>query len=81
VRQYRVPALEKAMAILELLAQSDRELTATEIHQEVGIPKATAFMVLRQPQGAYEDAVSAIRLSVPVVLVREGEAHRVTRRS
>jgi len=46
VRQYRVPALEKAMAILELLAQSDRELTATEIHQEVGIPKATAFMVL-----------------------------------
>jgi len=46
VRQYRVPALEKAMAILELLAQSDRELTATEIHQDVGIPKATAFMVL-----------------------------------
>jgi drug/metabolite transporter superfamily protein YnfA len=41
----------------------------------------TAFMVLRQPQGAYEDAVSAIRLSVPVVLVQEGEAHRVTRRS
>lgn len=46
VRQYRVPALEKAMAILELLAQSDRELTATEIHQAVCIPKATAFMVL-----------------------------------
>lgn len=46
MRQYRVPALEKAMAILELLARSDRELTATEIHQEVGIPKATAFMVL-----------------------------------
>ena len=41
----------------------------------------TAFMVLRQPQGAYEDAVSSIRLSVPVVLVSEGEAHRVTRRS
>jgi DNA-binding IclR family transcriptional regulator len=46
VRQYRVPALEKAMAILDLLAKSERELTATEIHQEVGIPKATAFMVL-----------------------------------
>jgi DNA-binding IclR family transcriptional regulator len=46
VRQDRVPALEKAMAILDLLASSERELTATEIHQELGIPKATAFMVL-----------------------------------
>ena len=41
----------------------------------------TAFMVLRLPQGAYEDAVPANRPSVQVVLVREGEAHRVTRRS
>ena len=34
------------MAILELLAHADRDMTATEIHGEVGIPKATAFMVL-----------------------------------
>jgi DNA-binding IclR family transcriptional regulator len=46
MRTYRVPALEKSIAILELLAQSDRALTATEIHLEVGVPKATAFMVL-----------------------------------
>jgi DNA-binding IclR family transcriptional regulator len=46
VRQYNVPALDKAVAILELLARSETELTATEIHQELGIPKATAFMVL-----------------------------------
>jgi len=46
VRQYNVPALDKAMAILDLLAASDDELTATEIHLAVGIPKATAFMIL-----------------------------------
>jgi DNA-binding IclR family transcriptional regulator len=46
VRQYHVPALDKAVAILELLATSETELTATEIHQELGIPKATAYMLL-----------------------------------
>jgi hypothetical protein len=38
----------------------------------------TSFMVLKQPQGAYEDAVTASRRRT-VVLVNEGEAHRVTR--
>jgi DNA-binding IclR family transcriptional regulator len=46
VRQYNVPALDKAVAILDLLARADAELTASEIHQEIGIPKATAFMLL-----------------------------------
>jgi DNA-binding IclR family transcriptional regulator len=46
VRQYNVPALDKAIAILDLLAKSEEELTTTEIHQELGIPKATAFMLL-----------------------------------
>jgi hypothetical protein len=40
----------------------------------------TAFMVMRQPQGAYEDAVPVDRRAVPVILVREGDAQRVTRR-
>jgi hypothetical protein len=40
----------------------------------------TAFMVLRQSQGAYEGAVPANGPAVPVVLVRGGDAHRVTRR-
>lgn len=46
VRQYNVPALDKAIAILDLLARSEDELTATEIHLAVGVPKATAFMIL-----------------------------------
>lgn len=46
MRQYNVPALDKAVAILDLLAKSETELTASEIHQEIGIPKATAFMLL-----------------------------------
>jgi len=40
----------------------------------------TAFMVLRQPQGAYEDAFPANRAVVPVILMSEGDAQRVTRR-
>jgi hypothetical protein len=39
----------------------------------------TAFVVFRQPQGAYEDAVPANRAGVPVILVGEAVAHRVTR--
>jgi hypothetical protein len=39
----------------------------------------TAFMVLRQPQGAYEDALPANHAAVPVILVCEGDAQRVTR--
>src|SRR4051812_44775002 len=46
MREYSVPALEKAIAILELLAASDRALSSTEIYTPLGIPKATAFMVL-----------------------------------
>ena len=34
------------MSILDLLARSEHELGLTEIHQEVGVPKATAFMIL-----------------------------------
>ena len=40
----------------------------------------TAFVVLRQPQGAYEDAIPGNRVAVPVILVHEGDAQRVTRR-
>jgi hypothetical protein len=41
----------------------------------------TAFVVFRQHQGAYEDAVPVSRTGLPVILVREGDAHRVTRGS
>lgn len=45
-KQYSVPALEKSIAILDLLAGQEQELTVTEIHQKLEIPKATAFMIL-----------------------------------
>ncbi|HZG78859.1 MAG TPA: IclR family transcriptional regulator [Paenibacillus sp.] len=45
-KQYSVPALEKSIAILELLAQADQEYTVTEIHVALDIPKATVFMIL-----------------------------------
>src|SRR3954451_17171660 len=46
MRTYSVPALEKAVAILELIARSGRDLSASEIYTALAIPKATAFMVL-----------------------------------
>jgi DNA-binding IclR family transcriptional regulator len=46
MRTYSVPALEKAIAILELLAASEHALTTAEIFTPLGIPKATAFMLL-----------------------------------
>jgi DNA-binding IclR family transcriptional regulator len=46
MRTYNVPALEKAIAILELLAASEHALSTTEIFTTLGIPKATAFMLL-----------------------------------
>ncbi len=45
-KQYSVPALEKAMAILELLGNSPGTHTATEIHTRLELPKATTFMIL-----------------------------------
>lgn len=45
-KQYSVPALEKSISILDLLAVQEHELTVTEIHQMLEIPKATAFMIL-----------------------------------
>jgi DNA-binding IclR family transcriptional regulator len=38
--------LEKGIQILDLVAQSNRELSTTEIYTTLGIPKATAFMIL-----------------------------------
>lgn len=46
MKEYSVPALEKAIAILELLAESQQELSVTEIYTALYIPKATTFMVL-----------------------------------
>lgn len=46
MRTYNVPALEKAVRILDLVAQSSHELSASEICSALAIPKATAFLLL-----------------------------------
>lgn len=44
--KYSVPALEKAIAILELISHSKEKLTATEIGTQLELPKATVFTTL-----------------------------------
>lgn len=44
--RYHVPALEKAIAILDLLARSDKPLGITELHANLNIAKATIFTIL-----------------------------------
>lgn len=46
-KQYNVPALSKSIAILDLLAESEDALPLSFIHQELSIPKATAYMILQ----------------------------------
>lgn len=46
MKKYRIPALEKAIAILELIATSEKEYTITEIHKKLNISKSTVFTTL-----------------------------------
>jgi DNA-binding IclR family transcriptional regulator len=46
MNKYKVPALEKAIAILDLLANSDKGFSITEFHTMLNIPKATVFTTL-----------------------------------
>lgn len=43
---YMVPALEKGLNILEKLAKSEGYLRITDIHEQMGIPKTSVFMIL-----------------------------------
>jgi DNA-binding IclR family transcriptional regulator len=43
---YMVPALEKGLMILEKLARSEELLRITDIHEQMGIPKTSVFMIL-----------------------------------
>lgn len=43
-KEYSVPAIERAIVILDTLAE--RNLTINEVHQELGIPKTSAFVIL-----------------------------------
>lgn len=44
--RYSVPALEKGLAILELLAEASAPLGVTDINERCGLPKSTVFMIL-----------------------------------
>lgn len=46
MKKYSVPALEKAIAILELIATADKEYSITDIHKELDISKSTVFTTL-----------------------------------
>lgn len=45
-REYRVPAVEKGLDVLEVLAESETPLTLSEITRRTGLPKATVFAIL-----------------------------------
>ncbi|MBY7142827.1 IclR family transcriptional regulator [Virgibacillus sp. NKC19-3] len=45
--KYNVPALEKSIAILNLIAESQGEYTITEIHKKLAISKTTVFSIIK----------------------------------
>jgi len=45
-KQYSVPALEKGMAIIEMLAASKDALGVTDIYEQNGLPKSSIFTIL-----------------------------------
>ncbi|NIK78690.1 DNA-binding IclR family transcriptional regulator [Paenibacillus castaneae] len=45
-KNYIVPALEKGLMILEKLAKSNEPLRITDIHEQMGIPKTSVFMIM-----------------------------------
>ncbi|RHW30040.1 MULTISPECIES: IclR family transcriptional regulator [Oceanobacillus] len=46
MKQYNVPALERAISILELISQSTEQYTVTEICTNLDLPKATVFTIM-----------------------------------
>ena len=58
-RNYVIPVLSKALKIVQLLETSERPLSTAEIARRTGVPKTTAYRILRTlsahgylPQGA-----------------------------
>ena len=72
--KYRVPALEKSIAILNLIASGKRKYTITEITKELEISKATVFSILnvlnshdilrRNSKGEYEIGLKLYELGM-----------------
>jgi DNA-binding IclR family transcriptional regulator len=45
-KKYTVPALEKGLVIIELLANSEQPLGITDLYTHCGLPKSSIFMIL-----------------------------------
>jgi ribose transport system substrate-binding protein len=46
-RHYIIPVLVKAITIIRLLEQTERALNVTEVSVLAGVPKTTAYRILR----------------------------------
>ncbi|GAB2537839.1 IclR family transcriptional regulator [Gracilibacillus alcaliphilus] len=74
MKKYSVPALEKAIAILSMIATRNHKTTVTEIHKHLELSKATVFtilnvlesydMVKKNKQGEYEIGVKLYELGM-----------------
>ncbi len=50
--EYAVPSVSRAMRILELVAESQRGLTLSEITRRLGLPKSSTHVLLRTLEGS-----------------------------
>ncbi len=74
MKKYNIPALEKAILILEFIATSEKEHSATTIHKELNLPKSTVFTTLhvlethefvrKNKQGIYEIGMKLYQLGM-----------------
>lgn len=77
MKKYSVPALEKAIAILDLISSSEKKYTITEIHKTLNISKATVFTILnvlevndivrKNDKGEYEIGVKLYELGMSYI--------------
>lgn len=51
IKKYNVPALDKALAIIEMLAEQSKPLGVSDICKIVDIPKTSAFFILNTLEG------------------------------
>jgi len=77
VTKYKVPALEKAITILDFIASHNGKYTITEIHKELDISKTTVFstlkvleyhdMVKKNEKGQYKIGVKLYELGMSYI--------------
>ncbi|MBS4205450.1 IclR family transcriptional regulator [Lederbergia citrea] len=72
-KDYNVPALEKGLLILEWLSKSEEPLRITDIHEQLGIPKTSVFMMMSTLEAMeYVEKVDDSRYRVTMKLYNIG---------